>query len=66
MTSSGDRHRGQSRAGKLDPEDPAISETGSPGVSVPFTAGMMCHRWQAQEGIKGTAAAVPESRREQS
>ena len=32
-----------------------MSETRSPGVSVPFTAGMMCHRWQAQEGIKGTA-----------
>ena len=37
-----------------------MSETGSPGVSVPFTAGMMCHRWQTQEGIKGTVAAVPE------
>ena len=23
----------------------------------------MCHRWQAQEGIKGTAAAVPERER---
>ena len=32
-----------------------MSETGSSGVSVPFTAGMVCHCWQAQEGIKGTA-----------
>ena len=63
MTSPSDRHQGQSRTDLLDPEDPAMSETGSPGVSVPFTAGMVCHCWQAREGIKETArlSQCPES-----
>ena len=43
----------QNRASALDPEDPAVSKTGSPVMSVVLAAGMWCHCRQAYRVYKG-------------
>ena len=44
---------GQSRASMLDPEDPAVSKTGSPVMSIVLAAGMWCHCRPAYRVYKG-------------
>ena len=59
MMSLSDHYQGESRAGQLDPEDPAVSETGSPVMGVVVAAGRMCHCQQAQGGYIRDSSGCP-------